>query len=412
MGLEVEGDAQREGLVWGCQRSTATVSGMDAARIGDLCRFENGSVGLVLALEKQTTKVALLDLPTGQTSIPPDSHVELDSSPTEESRAEVGGEYLVQAVAGKLIDPLGRPWPPGTSEADVLPHAAPTLLRGLTSRSSPSSLLMRRKAEAAEPGQIVSTGVAAIDGLRPLVRGGCLSLQAPTATDAWDLAVSVARNWSQQGQGRPRRVVAATVGRSPPRSARIAQKLGLAPSEGVNGPEEITLVAAPEGCLPVLAAAAPHAAAAVAEAAARQGEDVLLVLDGFDEAVSAAVDVLVQAELLPKKRSQDTEAAVLRSMVARFMDQGAVLRNGGSLTLITVTSTGAAGGDISAAAAAPGAVEKEGVPDTVLALADTSLVLGAATQRTQQLLLRHEGALDLTLDWTATDLAHGGEKTS
>lgn len=374
------GDSQSRGEVFGhVNPAVVSLSGVRDAKRGDLVQFDHcGGVGVVLSLETHVAKVGLLSaVDAGASSLPRFSGVNLLPA-----AGMAAGPIDLNCVAGAIVDPLGQQPPLSVPPADL--KLAAQLVSAAPHTSSFHRQPYARGRDEAMSSSVINTGVAAVDALRPLARGGVLALASPPArglrssglSHASGLAASMARRFVEEPNApKPRRAVVVCVGQSFNTTPALAAKLGLPTAlatETSPQADAMTLMVAPADSPAAMQQLAPHAGLRLAETAMAHGEDVLVVIDGFHKALANALFVLEEASMLDRCRATATNAALARSLTASFMDRAAAFAGGGSITLVvTADSTPSSSpGDVGATDHVPELLRR-----AVLDTADSSMQL-------------------------------------
>lgn len=443
--------AGREGMLMALDgpNGLATCSGLSSARIGDVVSIGGSGSGVVLSLERRAVRLGLL-APGARVGAAVEALSEGDTrSASQEESTSKSIEATLAAWTGRRVDAIGGTWPAPSSNSN---QGSRSLLSADTCalissavrhwRHWPSRLSARRPSGTKESsGEVnrsgtVPTGVPLVDALAPLRRGGALVLTGPPGCGGSALAATIARNHlnsyyplgngdaavSSSASPGVRRVLYVSLGPSEAAIAQTAAALGLGLDHNNTAPPAVdipmTLLAAPatSGSPLFSRTLAPFVALELAQAAASNGDEVLVVIDGVGALASLVAD---QKDAIVGHGNSSTSsgggrvqspaaaASAARELVASLLDRACVLKGSGSISMVAVgyaPSAAAAAAAAAWGAPADGGGAGSAAADALSSMADATLWLSPEDRRMEPCA---HGSRPLSVDWSAMEEAGG-----
>ena len=311
-GYDAKTDRAETGTVIEVGDGIATVYGLRNAVYGELVRFDNDTMGMVLDLKRDTVGCILLGTETG---IYEGSVVTRTGRPTD---IPVGDGML-----GRVVNAVGAPidgrGPINTAERRPIEHEPP----GVVTR---------------EPVTVpLQTGILAIDAMVPIGRGQRELIIGDRQTGKTAIAVDAILN--QKGQN----VIAIYVA--------IGQKAstvaGIWDTLQRYGAMEYSVIISSTASEPAsLQYVAPYAGAALGEYFMSQGKDVLIVYDDLSKHAVAYRTLSLLLKRSPGREAYPGDVFYLHSRLLERACRLTEKHGGGSMTALPIIETLA--GDVSA----------------------------------------------------------------
>lgn len=311
-GYDTKTDRAETGTVIEVGDGIATVYGLRNAVYGELVRFDNETMGMVLDLKRDTVGCILLGAEAG---IYEGSVVTRTGRPTD---IPVG-----DAMIGRVVSAVGVPidgrGPIDTTERRPIEHEPP----GVVTR---------------EPVTVpLQTGILAIDAMVPIGRGQRELIIGDRQTGKTAIAVDAILN--QKGQN----VIAIYVA--------IGQKAstvaGIWDTLQRHGAMEYSVIISSTASEPAsLQYVAPYAGAALGEYFMAQGKDVLIVYDDLSKHAVAYRTLSLLLKRSPGREAYPGDVFYLHSRLLERACRLTTTHGGGSMTALPIIETLA--GDVSA----------------------------------------------------------------
>lgn len=289
----------------------AQISGLPWTRLDELLRFENGTLGLALAVDETHVSCVLLGAGEG---IVAGSRVE---GTGEVIRVPVG-----EALLGRVVDPVGSPLDDGppieTDRRDPIQRPAP----GIVERDLVTEPMM--------------TGLTVIDAMIPLGRGQRELIIGDRKTGKTAIALDTMINQRDSGVI----CIYAAVGQ---KTSSVNQVIGALRRHGAA--DRCVFVVGEANAPPGAQWITPYAACTMAEYFRDQGQDVLLVVDDLTK---HAIVYRQLSLLLRKPPGREAYPGDIFYIHARLLERAAKLRAdlGGSITALAIAET--QGGNLTA----------------------------------------------------------------
>ena len=441
--------AGREGMLMALDgpNGLATCSGLSSARLGDVVSIGGSGSGVVLSLERRAVRLGLL-APGARVGAAVEALSEGDtSSASQEESISKSIEASLAAWTGRRVDAIGGTWPALSSSnsnqgsRSLLSADTCALISSAVRhwRHWPSRLSARRPSGAkgsfgeGKRSGTVPTGVPLVDALAPLRRGGALVLTGPPGCGGSALAATIARNHlnsyyplgngdaavSSSASSGVRRVLYVSLGPSEAAIAQTAAALGLGLDHDNTAPPAVnrpmTLLAAPatSGSPLFSRTLAPFVALELAQVAASNGDEVLVVIDGVGALASLVAD---QKDAIVGHGNSSTSssgggrvqspaaaASAARELVASLLDRACVLKGSGSISMVAVgyaPSAAAAAAAAAWGAPADGGGAGSAAADALSSMADATLWLSPEDRRMEPCA---HGTRPLSVDWSAME---------
>lgn len=311
-GYDTKTDRAETGTVIEVGDGIATVYGLRNAVYGELVRFDNDTMGMVLDLKRDTVGCILLG---AEADIYEGSVVTRTGRPTD---IPVG-----DAMIGRVVNAVGAPidgrGPIDTTERRPIEHEPP----GVVTR---------------EPVTVpLQTGILAIDAMVPIGRGQRELIIGDRQTGKTAIAVDAILN--QKGQN----VIAIYVA--------IGQKAstvaGIWDTLQRHGAMEYSVIISSTASEPAsLQYVAPYAGAALGEYFMAQGKDVLIVYDDLSKHAVAYRTLSLLLKRSPGREAYPGDVFYLHSRLLERACRLTKTHGGGSMTALPIIETLA--GDVSA----------------------------------------------------------------
>ncbi|MBO3142134.1 F0F1 ATP synthase subunit alpha [Dermatophilus congolensis] len=336
---EPDGASREEvGRVTDAGDGIAHVEGLPSAMTNELLRFEDGTLGLALNLDRHEIGVVVLG----------------DFSGIEEGQAvhrtgevlsvPVGDNYL-----GRVVDPLGRPVD-GLGEIKA---------EGRRELELQAPNVMSRKS-VHEP---LQTGIKAVDAMVPIGRGQRQLIigdrQTGKTTVAVDAILNQKANWESGDPNKQVRCIYVAIGQ---KGSTIASVRGTLEEAGAL--EYTTIVAAPASESAGFKYLAPYTGSAIGQHWMYGGKHVLIVFDDLSKQAEAYRAVSLLLRRPPGREAYPGDVFYLHS---RLLERCAKLSDelgAGSMTGLPIIETKA--GDVSAY-----------IPTNVISITDGQIYLQA-----------------------------------
>lgn len=286
-----------DGIAW--------VRGLPSARIDEVLRFEDGSIGLVFQLGAHSVGVTLL-LQTGALT------AGMAVRRTGRGLTVGTGPELL----GRVVDPLGN-------ALDGRPAPQPQARRAL---ESPAPAILERDFVS----RPLYTGNKIVDTMIPIGKGQRQLIIGDDSVGKSALALDAVLDQ----RGRDVRCVVVLIGQT---RASVAATVGTLGSAGAL--DYTTVVVAESNALPGLRYLAPFAGCAVAEHWMRHGHDALIV---YDDLTRHAQSYRELSLLLQRPPGREAYPADIFYLHARLLERTAALapaQGGGSMTALPIVET-------------------------------------------------------------------------
>ncbi|WP_442755397.1 F0F1 ATP synthase subunit alpha [Methylocystis sp. JAN1] len=329
---------RRVGRVESFADGVAFISGLPQARLNELLRFENGSLGFVTALDVDSVGAVLLD-DVGA----------IEAGAAVEGLGKTALAPVGPGLLGRVIDPLGRP----------LDNAGALLVEGYQpiERDAPSIIDRDLVTEPLE------TGLLVIDSMFSIGRGQRELILGDRATGKTAIAVDAILNQRQTDVI----CVYVAIGQ---RSTAVERVIEAVRARGA--PERTIFVVAAASSAPGLQWIAPFAGFAMAEYFRDRGGHALVVVDDLTKHAATHRELALLTREPPGREAYPGDIFYLH---ARLLERAAKLsqaKGGGSITALPIAETEA--GNLSAY-----------IPTNLISITDGQIVLDsrlfAANQR-------------------------------
>jgi F-type H+-transporting ATPase subunit alpha len=290
----------------------ARVWGLDDAMMGELVKFVDGTMGMVLNLELDTVGLVLFG-----------SNEKIREGDIVTRTGTVAQVPVGEALLGRVVNALGQP-------VDGKRALATKKFRPLESRAP--NVIERRPVQ-----QPVQTGIKAIDSMIPIGRGQRELIIGDRQTGKSAIAIDTIIN--QKGQNL--HCIYVAIGQKESNVARVVKTLED------NGAMEHTTVVVTTASEPApMLYIAPYAGCAMGEEFLYTGRDALVIYDDLSKHAQAYRQLSLLLRRPPGREAYPGDIFYLH---ARLLERSAKLSDelgGGSLTAIPFIETQA--GDISA----------------------------------------------------------------
>ncbi|MHC4389754.1 MAG: F0F1 ATP synthase subunit alpha [Planctomycetota bacterium] len=333
----------------------ALIGGLRAARLGELCRFEDGTPGRVLGLSSGMDGEGPGDEGVVEVVV-----LGSDAGVVEGGQVTASGTELSvpvgHALIGRVVDPLGYP----------LDGMGPLAVQRRLPLERPAPSIFER-APVRRP---LHTGLKVIDALVPLGRGQRELIVGDRVTGKTAIALDTIL------AQRPGDVVSVyvAIGKRP---SAIEKVLSVLRDRDALSRTIVVVTEASDP--PGLIHAAPYAGASMAEALAEAGHDVLVVYDDLTRHAQTFRQVSLLLRRPPGREAYPGDVFHLHSRLLERATQLAPHRGGGSVTALAIAETQA--GDLATY-----------IPTNLISITDGQLVLS------QKLFDRgHRPAIDVGL---------------
>lgn len=290
----------------------ARVWGLEQVMMSELVLFPGDIAGMVLNLEKDNVGVAILGSPRG-----------IKEGDTVRRTSRVAQIPVGDALAGRVVDPLGRPLdgkgPVVTDKFRLLEGSAPNVVQ---------------RQPVKEP---LQTGLKAIDSMIPIGRGQRELIIGDRQTGKTAIAIDTIIN--QKGAGVYCIYVA--VGQKSSSVARVVETL-----EKHGAMEYTTVVSATANDPAPLQYIAPYAGCAIGEEFLYSGRHALVIYDDLSKQAQVYRQLSLLLRRPPGREAYPGDIFYCHS---RLLERAAKLNDelgGGSLTALPIIETQA--GDVSA----------------------------------------------------------------
>ncbi|GAA4337399.1 hypothetical protein GCM10023144_33090 [Pigmentiphaga soli] len=308
----------------------ATVSGLPGLRLNELLRFENGSLGYALTLDAGSVGCVLLDEGAG-----------IESGMRVTGVGDVVRVPVGQALAGRVVDPLGRPLDSGE------PLAAERL--DPAERDAPAII---DRDLVTEP---VQTGLLAVDALFALGRGQRELIIGDRATGKTAIATDAIINQKHSDLV----CVYVAIGQKSSSTARVIDAV-----RRHGAPQRTVFVVAGASSAPGLQWIAPFAGFTIAEYFRDRGQHALVVVNDLSKHAATHRELALLTRQPPGREAYPGDVFYVH---ARLLERAAKLSpqlGGGSLTALPIAETEA--GNLSAY-----------IPTNLISITDGQIVLDA-----------------------------------
>ena len=306
----------------------ALVSGLSAARLDELLRFERGQFGFAQTLDAERIGCVLLDDAQGVAA------GDRVSGTGDVVRVPVG-----EALLGRVVDPLGRP----------LDGKGPVAAAAMLPIERPAPAIIERDLVT----QPVQTGTLVIDALFALGRGQRELIIGDRATGKTAIAIDTILSQKTSDMI----CVYAAVGQ---KSASVARAIAAIEAHGA--PERCIIVVAEAATAPGLQWIAPFAAFSMAEYFRDKGGHALVVIDDLSKHAASHREIALLTRQSPGREAYPGD---IFHVHARLLERAAKLskaKGAGSLTALPIAETDA--GNLSAY-----------IPTNLISITDGQIVL-------------------------------------
>ncbi|HXE72692.1 MAG TPA: F0F1 ATP synthase subunit alpha [Candidatus Nitrosotenuis sp.] len=290
----------------------ATIYGLRDARAGELLRFANGVMGIVMNLEEDTIGAVVMG-----------SDLEIKEGDRVERTGKIVEVPVGEALLGRVVNPLGQPLdgkgPIVTSQSRTIEFTAPTV---------------PERQPVCEP---LQTGLKAIDALVPIGRGQRELIIGDRQTGKTAIAVDAMINQKDTDV----LCIYVAVGQQTNAVAAVVDTLNR---HGVM--DKCIVVAATAYEPAALLYLAPYAGCAMGEYFMYQGKHVLIIYDDLTKHAKAYREISLLLRRPPGREAYPGDVFYLHS---RLLERAAKLSDalkGGSMTALPIIETQL--GDVSA----------------------------------------------------------------
>ncbi len=290
----------------------ATVYGLLDARAGELLKFANGVIGMVMNLEEDSIGCIVMG-----------SDRDIKEGDRVERTGEIAAVPVGEAMLGRVVDALGVPadgkGPIAASRNRTIEYTAPTVMQ---------------RQPVTEPMQ---TGLKAIDALVPIGRGQRELIIGDRQTGKTAIALDAMLNQKDTDVY----CVYVAIGQ---KANSVAGLVATLAEHGVL--EKCVVVAAMANEPPSMLYLAPYAGCAIAEDMMFQGKHVLIIYDDLTKHAKAYREISLLLRRPPGREAYPGDVFYLHS---RLLERAARLSDefgGGSLTALPIIETQL--GDVSA----------------------------------------------------------------
>lgn len=308
----------------------AMISGLPAARLDELLRFDSGESGFVQTLDREQLGCVLLDNAEGVKA------GDIVTGTNQVVRTRVGAELL-----GRVVDPLGRP----------LDGGSPIHTQSFEAIERPAPGIIERDLVV----QPVQTGTFVIDALFALGRGQRELIVGDRATGKTALAVDAIV--SQRSSDMISIYVA--IGQ---KSSSVARVIDQVRRHGAF--ERCIFVVASPAQAPGLQWIAPFAAFTMAEYFRDRGGHVLVVIDDLTKHAATHREIALLTGQPPGREAYPGDVFYLHSRLLERAARLSPAKGGGSLTALPIAETDA--GNLSAY-----------IPTNLISITDGQIVVDA-----------------------------------
>ena len=328
--LALEARAEAVGRAEFVGDGVALVSGLPDLRLGELVRFEDGSTGFALTLERDHAGVVLLD--DGR---------RVEAGQTVHGTGAVARVPVGAALLGRIVDPLGRP----------LDEAGELLAERFDPVERPAPGIIDREL-VAEP---LATGTLMVDAMLALGRGQRELILGDRGTGKTALATDAI---IAQRDGDVVCVYVA-VGQ---KSSSVRQVIAAVRQHGA--PERTIFVVAPAASAPGLQWLAPFAGFTMAEYFRDRGGHALVVIDDLTRHAMTHRELSLLMRQPPGREAYPGDVFYLHARLLERAAKLATARGGGSVTALPIAETDS--GNISGY-----------IPTNLISITDGQIVLDA-----------------------------------
>lgn len=306
----------------------AHVSGLGAARLGELLDFHGGKRGFVLNLEADVLQAVLLD--------PGD---EIEAGSAVRRTGKIASVPVGEGLLGRVVDPLGRP----------LDESGPVAAEAWRPVEQPAPEIIDRDF-VSEP---VETGLLVIDALFAIGRGQRELIIGERATGKTAIAVDTIINQKDSDVV----CVYVAIGQ---RATAVRRVIDAVRAKG--NIDRCVFVVAPATAEPGLRWLAPFAGTTIAEYFRDKGGHALIVYDDLTKHAATHRELSLLARQPPGREAYPGDIFFLH---ARLLERAAKLskdKGGGSLTALPIAEIEA--GNLSAY-----------IPTNLISISDGQIVL-------------------------------------
>ena len=321
-------EAEALGRVTQIADGLAHVSGLGAARLGELLNFEGGKRGFVLNLEVDVLQAVLLD-----------NSDQIEAGSIVRRTGALASVPVGEGLLGRVIDPLGRP----------LDEGGPIMAEDHRLVEQPAPEIIARDF-VSEP---VETGLLVIDALFAIGRGQRELIIGDRATGKTAIAVDTIINQKNSDIV----CVYVAIGQ---RATAVRRVIEAVRAKG--DIERCIFVVAPATAEPGLRWLAPFAGTTVAEYFRDKGGHALIVYDDLTKHAATHRELSLLARQPPGREAYPGDIFFLH---ARLLERAAKLapeKGGGSLTALPIAEIEA--GNLSAY-----------IPTNLISISDGQIVL-------------------------------------
>ncbi|KAF2989891.1 F0F1 ATP synthase subunit alpha [Methylocystis sp. MJC1] len=337
-GIALEPSIAQIGRVESFADGVAFVSGLPQARLNELLRFENGSLGFATTLDVDRVGVVLLD-----------EAESVEAGTKVAGLGETASAPVGPGLLGRVIDPLGRP----------LDNAGPILAESYhpVERNAPA---IYDRDLVTEP---VETGLLVIDSMFPIGRGQRELILGDRATGKTAIAIDAILNQKHSDVI----CIYVAIGQ---RATAVERAIDSVRARGAI--ERTIFVVAAASSAPGLQWIAPFAGITMAEYFRDRGSHALVIIDDLTKHAATHRELALLTREPPGREAYPGDIFYLH---ARLLERAAKLskaKGGGSLTALPIAETEA--GNLSAY-----------IPTNLISITDGQIVLDsrlfAANQR-------------------------------
>lgn len=293
------------GTITSVSTGIARVSGLPGVGFEELLAFPGGVFGIAFNIDEDDIGVVLLG-----------DYWNLHAGDRVERTGRVMDVAVGEALLGRVIDPLGRPFDGG----------GPVVASRRLPIERPAAPIMDR-APVTVP---LQTGLKVIDALIPIGRGQRELILGDRQTGKTAIAIDTILNQ----RGRNVLCVYCAIGQ---RSSSVAKAVALLREKGAM---DYTVVVVTEGNDPPgLAYIAPYAATSIAEHFMEEGRDVLIVYDDLTHHARAYRELSLLLRRPPGREAFPGDIFYIHSRLLERATHLRKERGGGSLTALPIIET-------------------------------------------------------------------------
>ncbi|MBU2566584.1 F0F1 ATP synthase subunit alpha [Patescibacteria group bacterium] len=310
--FKAESSTEEIGIVREVGDKIASISGLKNAQSMEMLKFEDGTIGVALNLERERVGAMILGNDIG-----------IKTGQSVEATGQILSVPVSDDLLGRVVDPLGKPLDGKPEIKSKKIYPIEKIAPGVMTRHPVDTPLM--------------TGIKAIDSMIPVGRGQRELIIGDRQVGKTAIAIDTIIN--QKGKGVTCIYVA--IGQKDSKIAKIVAKLKEV------GAMDYTIVVSASASEPAsLQYIAPYAGCSIGEYFMDQGKDALVVYDDLSKHAWAYREVSLLLRRPPGREAYPGDVFYLHS---RLLERAVRLSDkygGGSLTALPIIETQA--GDVSA----------------------------------------------------------------